>query len=209
MACNTSCRAGRRPPGTEHPPRSQRAPRGSWSSSRSLASVVLAVLHRRAVHEDARLERSSCMWRPALRETPGRHVLVVGHLASSLLRLRIFFGSGKPSDANRSTSRVSSSLSSGCRLPGCASSAGGSGSSSESSELATPWRPLREARSRLESSREALPARLPRGGIAPCGKRPTRLSRRDQPAFSLFNFTEGIFDTCLLLARLIGIPGVI
>ena len=56
-----ACRAGRRPPGTEHPPRSQRAPRGSWSSSRSLASVVLAVLHRRAVHEDARLERSSCM----------------------------------------------------------------------------------------------------------------------------------------------------
>ena len=40
--------------------------------------VVLAVLHRRAVHEDARLERSSCMWRLALRETPGRHVLVVG-----------------------------------------------------------------------------------------------------------------------------------
>ena len=38
---------------------SQRAPRGSWSSSRSLASVVLAALHRRAAHEDARLERSS------------------------------------------------------------------------------------------------------------------------------------------------------
>ena len=40
--------------------------------------VVLAVLHRRAVHEDARLQRSSCMRRLATREPPGLQVLVVG-----------------------------------------------------------------------------------------------------------------------------------
>ena len=197
---------GRRPPGTEHPPRSQRAPRGSWSSSRSLASVVLAVLHRRAVHEDARLERSSCMWRLALRETPGRHVLVVGAPGvlvaeiADLLREREA-ERREPLDQPREVLLVQRLQVAGLRLFG----GGRSGSSSESSELATPWRPLREARSRLESRRARRSRRACPAVVSPLAAR-DRLDSVVETSFQSLQFHEGIFGTCLFLALINGIP---
>eukprot|EP00964_Phaeocystis_antarctica_P103877 scaffold69111_cov38-Phaeocystis_antarctica.AAC.1 len=52
--------------------------------------MVHDVLHRRAAHEDARLDRSSCVRRFALHEPPGMQVLAVhdsGVLGLELLDL--------------------------------------------------------------------------------------------------------------------------
>ena len=194
-----------RPPGTEHPPPSQRAPRGSWSSSRSLASVVLAALHRRAAHEDARLRvvliscNTRCM---------SHQVSMCWSQAIRASGFSMFFRRWLPSLSKGSTSRSRSSLPSCGSLPGAAAtSAEGSGSSSGSGPSTTPWRPPREARPR---SRAVAWGACGAAGATAAGsdRGATDSTQSSRPAVSLFNFTQLFLIVALFRAIYMGYPPI-
>ena len=140
--------------------------------------AVLAALHRRAGHEDARLDRASCMWNIAVREPPDLQVLVVAYSGVLGLELVDVLREVEAERPERSNSRLRSSLPSGGSLPGAAAaSAGGCASSSVAASSTAPWLALLEARPRLEESYGAL--------LPPPRPRPPLITRRKTHELSL------------------------